>query len=164
MLNREQKAEARQRQQQLRHRPDRNRAPQSEQPQIERQHRSHQHNEAEDVQDLDRGIKRGRAAHQMTQRAFLQGQEDRRGQLVFHSGLPQFDALAVENDIFDPRLVRIAGMRIAEYGAGLARRDHVRRAAAQLHARRRRQHQAPVVCTENRIRVDGATESAKLAR
>ena len=83
--DREEKTEARQRQQQLRHRPDRTRAPQSEQPQIERQDRSHQHNEAEDVQDLDRGIKRGRAAHHMTQRAFLQGQEDRRGRLMFHS-------------------------------------------------------------------------------
>jgi hypothetical protein len=52
---------------------DRNRAPQSEQSQIERQDGPHQHNEAEYVQDLDRGIKRGRAAHHMTQRAFLQG-------------------------------------------------------------------------------------------
>ena len=57
---------------------NRNCASQSEQPQIERQDRSHQHDEADDVQDLDRGIKRGRGAHRMTQRAFLQGQEDRR--------------------------------------------------------------------------------------
>jgi hypothetical protein len=118
--DREQKTEARHRQQQVRHRRNRNRAPQSEHPQIERQDRSHQHDEAEDVQDLDRGIKRGRAAHHMTQRAFLQGQEDRRGRLMFHSRLPQFDALAVENDVFDARLIRIAGMGIAEHGAGLA--------------------------------------------
>src|SRR6266702_4774965 len=84
----------------------------------------------------------------MTQRAFLQSQEDRRGQLMFHSGLPQFDALAVDNDVFDPRLVRIAGMGIAEYGAGLASRDDVRRDAAPLHARRRREDEAPVLAVD----------------
>ena len=59
----------------------------------------------------------------MTERALLQCQEDRRGWLMFHSGLPQFDAFAVENDVFDPRLVRIAGMGITEHGAGLAWRN-----------------------------------------
>jgi hypothetical protein len=67
----------------------------------------------------------------MTERAFLQGHEDRRGRLRFHSGLPQFDAFAVENDVFDARLVRISGMGIAEHGAALARRDAVRRDAAR---------------------------------
>src|SRR3979411_1286012 len=84
----------------------------------------------------------------MTQRAFLQGHEDRRGRLMFPSGLPQFEALAVENDVFDARLIRIAGMGIAEHGAGLARRDDVWRDAALLHARRRRQDEAPVLAVD----------------
>src|SRR5260370_28709953 len=84
----------------------------------------------------------------MTQRAFLQGQEDRRGWLMFHSGLPQFESLAVENDVFDPRLVRIAGMGIAEHGAGLARRDDIRRDATLPHARSRRQDEAPVLAVD----------------
>ena len=39
-------------------------------------------------------------------------------------------------------------MGIAEHGAGLAGRDHVRRDAAPLHARRRRQHEAPVLAVD----------------
>ena len=61
----------------------------------------------------------------MAQRAFLQGQEYRWGGLMLHAALPQFDALAVENDVFDPRLVRLADMGIAEHRAGLARGDQV---------------------------------------
>src|SRR5215213_9625007 len=87
----------------------------------------------------------------MTQRAFLQGQEDRGGRLMFHSGLPQFDALAVENDVFDPRFVRIAGMWIAEHRAGLASRDDVRRDAAPLHPRWRRQDEAPVLTVDHHL-------------
>ena len=70
---------------------------------------------------------------------------------MFHSGLPQFDALAVENDVFAPRLLRIAGMGIAEHGAGFARRNHVRRDAAPLHARRRRQDEAPVLTVDHHL-------------
>src|SRR5258708_37495471 len=51
--DRKQKTEARQSQQQLRHRLAGNRAPPSEQPQIEREDRSAQHTAADDVHALD---------------------------------------------------------------------------------------------------------------
>ena len=62
--------------------------------------------------------------------------------------LPQFDALAVEHDVFDARLVRPGRVRIAEDGAGLAGRDQVRRRATLQHARWRRQDEVPVLAVD----------------
>src|SRR5688572_28772681 len=62
---------------------------------------------------------------------------------MLHRPLPELDALAVQDYIFDARLVRLALVRIAVHRASLADGDHLGRDAASCHARRRRQHEMP---------------------